>query len=137
MTRWDFYLCLVLRLIGSTSLLAFLAVLMPYSWMNAIHQELGMGELPTAPIVGYLARSTSAFYALYGGLLWLVSFDPHRYSPIIRYLGFAMLIMGISLAVIDLNEGLPAFWRISEGPIVILYGVLILWLNSKRTISYP
>jgi hypothetical protein len=47
----------------------------PYSWMNAIHQWLGLGVLPDAPVAGYLARSTSAFYAMLGGLLWVLLFD--------------------------------------------------------------
>ena len=59
----------VLRITGCVSLLAAIFVFVPYSWMNAIHQQLGMGELPSNPVVGYLARSTSAFYALLGGLL--------------------------------------------------------------------
>jgi hypothetical protein len=27
------------------------------------------------PVVGSLARSTSAFYAMLGGLFWIISFD--------------------------------------------------------------
>ena len=34
--------------------------MVPYSWMDAIHQGLGMGKLPDAPIVGYLVRSGHA-----------------------------------------------------------------------------
>ncbi|HAA75417.1 TPA: hypothetical protein DCE37_09880 [Candidatus Latescibacteria bacterium] len=49
----------LLRIIGTTSALAILAVVMPYEWMNAIHVWLGMGTLPTEPIVGYLARPLS------------------------------------------------------------------------------
>ena len=43
--------------------------------MVAMHADLGLGRLPDAPIVGYLARSTSAFYAIEGGLFWVVSID--------------------------------------------------------------
>jgi len=64
---------LFLRLIGSAALLALIFVAAPHAWMDAIHAQMGMGQLPDAPVVGYLARSTSAFYALLGGLLWVVS----------------------------------------------------------------
>ena len=57
-------LCFFLRWVGGVSLLALVAVFMPYSWMDTIHQALGMGTLPAVPIVGYLARSLSLFYAL-------------------------------------------------------------------------
>ena len=68
MTRSGRALQLFLRAIGSVALLAIFAVFMPYSWMKAVHGWLGMGTLPNDPIVGYLARSTSIFYALLGGL---------------------------------------------------------------------
>lgn len=54
----DRFLRLFLWIVGTASLLAVAAVVMPYAWMNAIHQWLGMGRLPSDPIVGYLARST-------------------------------------------------------------------------------
>ena len=64
LTRQEHYFRLFLRIIGTTTLLALDAVVMPYSLMNAIHKWLGLGQLPAEPIVGYLARSTSAFYVL-------------------------------------------------------------------------
>ena len=57
---------LFLRISGAVSLFALIGVFMPYSWMNVTHQWLGMGTLPSEPIVGYLARSTSAFYTFFG-----------------------------------------------------------------------
>jgi hypothetical protein len=120
-----------LRLIGTASLLAILFVPAPYACMNSIHRLLGMGVLPDAPVVGYLARSTSAFYALLGGLLWLVSFDLARYRPILWYLGAVFILFGLSLAAIDSIEGLPLFWRVGEGPIDTAFGVIILWLNYR------
>ncbi len=35
------------------------AVVMPFDWMNVIHRQAGLGELPDVPIVGYLTRSIS------------------------------------------------------------------------------
>jgi hypothetical protein len=69
----------LLGLIGTSSLLALIFVAAPYSWMNEIHQNLGMGDLShQQPVVGYLARSTSALYAILGGLFWLICFDLQR-----------------------------------------------------------
>ena len=75
----------LLRFIGTSSLLALIFVPVPYSWMNGIHQYLGMGELSHQPVVGYLARSTSAFYAILGGLFLLISFDLPRYGTSTEY----------------------------------------------------
>ncbi len=54
MNRNELILIWLLRLGGVVMLTALGAVVMPYSWMNAIHQQLGLGELPHVPIVGYL-----------------------------------------------------------------------------------
>jgi hypothetical protein len=131
MTNQKRFIKLFLRVIGSVSGLAVFAVVMPYCWMNAIHQWLGMGKLPDEPIVGYLARSTSAFYALLGGLLWTVSFHLHRNRLVLRYLGVAIIFFGIVLFVVDMVEGMPLFWKISEGPISVIFGVVILWFSHR------
>ena len=104
---------------------------MPYSWMNAIHQRLGMGELPSEPIVGYLARSTSRFYALFGGLLWVVSFDLYRHRPVLCYLGAAIAFFGAVLFAVDIIEGLPLYWILFEGPLNAAFGVLIFVCNRR------
>ena len=63
MNRSELAIVIILRVIGITGLFAIPAIFLPYSWMNAIHDYMGLGELPDTPIVSYLARSLSAFYA--------------------------------------------------------------------------
>ena len=133
MTKQELLFKLFLRIIGTAALLALFAVFLPYSWMNAIHQWLGMGELPSEPIVGYLARSTSAFYALLGGLLWVVSFDLRRHRVILCYLGIVIAIFGAAVLVIDLLEGMPLWWAVGEGPFNFVFGAAIfMWARKLR-----
>ena len=124
-------LAVFLRMVGSFSLTAIFFVFVPYERMNNIHQLLGMGELPAEPVVGYLARSLSAFYAIVGGLMWVVSFDVKQHLAVIRYLGAALTIFGILILGIDIIEGMPMFWRLGEGPIVLVFGILIFMLAGK------
>jgi len=131
MTKQERLFKLVLRIVGTAALFALVAVFMPYSWMNAIHQWLGMGELPAEPIVGYLARSTSAFYALLGGLMWVVSFDLHRYRPVLIYIGAAIIVFGLALFAVDLLEGMPFWWSFGEGPFNFIFGVVIFTLAHR------
>ena len=121
----------ILRIIGGVSLLAAIFVFVPYSWMNAIHQMLGMGVLPSDPIVGYLARSTSAFYALLGGLLLVLALDVRRYKTVLTYLGIASSFFGLILLCVDWIEGLPLLWKIWEGPFVFLVGAAIFLLSHR------
>ena len=127
----DNFLKLFLRVLGVVSLFALVGVFMPYSWMDATHRWLGMGILPAEPIVGYLARSTSAFYAFFGGLLLIVSFDLQRYRGLLIYIGLMHVIFGVMLLAVDLIEGLPFFWSFTEGPAVIIFGVIILALSCR------
>ena len=131
MTKEERFFRLFLRIIGTTALFAIIAVIMPYSWMNAIHQWLGMGELPAEPVVGYLARSTSAFYAILGGLFWITSFDLHRHKVVLCYLGIVVVIFGAALFVIDLLEGMPLHWSFTEGPFNVGFGIVILVLSYR------
>ena len=48
----------------TAGLLAIFAVLMPMDWMVGVHGWLGLGGMPTTPVVAYLARSVALFYAL-------------------------------------------------------------------------
>jgi len=131
MTKQNRFFKLFLRIIGTAALFAVIAVVMPYSWMNAIHGWLGLGRLPSEPIVGYLARSTSAFYAIFGGLLWILSFDLHRYRTVLCYVGAVTIVFGAALLVVDLLEGMPLYWTLSEGPPTVVIGVLILVLSCR------
>ena len=135
MKKQNHVLRLFLRIIGTAGLFAVIAIVMPYSWMNAIHKWLGMGELPAEPIVGYLARSTSAFYALLGGLFWLTSFDLIRHRLVLLYLCIVVIIFGAALFIIDLIEGMPLHWSLTEGPFNVGFGLMILVLSYRMDVK--
>jgi hypothetical protein len=129
--RSDRVLRFLLRYIGTVSLLALVAVFMPYAWMDATHRWLGMGTLPAEPIVGYLARSLSLFYALLGALLWLCSFDLQRHRTVICFLGAAFIVFGLVMWGVDFVEGMPPYWKHAEGPMVLVMGGVILALSAR------
>ena len=134
-TKREYIFSLFLRIVGGVSLFAVFFTIIPYSWMNVIHEWLGMGQLPDTPVVGYLARSTSAFYAMMGGLLWIVSFDLYRYRLVLIYLGVAFSLFGLLLIFVNWMEGMPLFWSVFEGPFDIIFG-LIIFLFSRRLSKY-
>ena len=80
MTRADKALVLLLCILGVGSLFALVTVFIPLSWIAAIHRWRGLGKMPVAPVVEYLARSVSAFYPLCG-LCLVLAFDLDRYRP--------------------------------------------------------
>jgi hypothetical protein len=128
MTKTDRVLVILLRIVGVGSLFALLAVFMPSSWMAATHRWLGLGEMPTGPVVEYLARSLSAFYALVGALCLVVAADLERYRPLVRFLGVAFAVMSLILFGVDLAAGMPWWWSASEGPGGVVFGALLFFL---------
>jgi len=131
MTR-DRFLILFLRAVGTVSGSAALCAVMPLRAMDAVHRALGMGPLPSQPIVAYLARSTSAFYALLGALLWAFSLDLARYRPLVRGTGVAFIALGLLLLWTDITAGLPLFWQVAEGPLDTLLGVILVWAGRPE-----
>ena len=104
---------------------------MPFAWMNMIHQQTGLGELPHVPIVGYLTRSISALYALHGALLVFLAGDVRRYLPVVRFLAVAGVVFGALMVGIDCAVGMPQPWTVAEGPFVVVFGAVILWLTGR------
>jgi hypothetical protein len=126
-------LALLLRAVGFLDFLAIIAVVMPWHWMAVAHKFIGLGVIPEGPIVGYLARSASALYALHGAIVLFISFDVSRYERLIRFMAVAALVHGTVILGIDMAERLPALWRYGEGPAFAATGVLVLWLQRGRT----
>jgi hypothetical protein len=119
----------VLRLLGVIELMAVPTLLMPTVSMEWVHRGLGLGELPMTPVVEYLARSLSAFYAAHGVMVLFLSRDVERFAPVIRCWGALMVAMGGVLLAIDLSAGLPMWWTISEGPFALVFGTAIFRLG--------
>lgn len=126
--RAESLLQLLLRGLGALDLLAFGAMLMPEEWMAAAHAWLGMGDLPRAAVVDYLARSASLMYAQHGAVFLFISTDVRRYRPLIRCLAFIAILSGGLMLAIDLSAGIPLFWTLIEGPgyIALASAVLVL-----------
>lgn len=124
-------LAALLRLGGSFLLAAFLAMFLPPDWMAATHQWLGMGELPRAAVVDYLARSIAPLYGFHGVLMFVVARDLVRFAPIVTFIGVMNVTLGTALIAIDLYAGMPWWWTASEGPPIIAFGVVVLLLNQR------
>jgi len=123
-------LAAVLIAFGLLDLAALAAVVMPREWMAAMNGVAGLGLLPAEPIVGYLARSSSALYSLHGALMLFLASDVIRYAPVIRFLAIAAILHGLVILGIDLAEGMPRWWLIAEGPCFSLTGVVTLVVQA-------
>ena len=124
-------LTVLLRLAAALLLLAVVPVVMPFRWMEEIHQWIGLGRLPNDVIVHYLTRSLSALYAFHGAITLFISFNVRRYRGLILFLGWLAVVFGVAMLVLDAVIGMPLPWIIGEGPFVIALGIAIVWLAAK------
>jgi hypothetical protein len=121
----------LLRVVGGSGLLALPAALMPAEWMRATHRWLGLGEMPDGPVVFYMARSLSGFYAFVSLLLLYLSLDVRLYLPLLRFVALALLPFGLGFLVMDAAVGMPVWWTCMEGPGVVIFGGVMLWLLRR------
>src|SRR3982751_6743271 len=84
----------LLRLAGTFELLAFIAVVMPRSWMEVSHASLGLGEMPGGPIIMFMIRQASYTYGMHGISLWILSLDINRFRPLVLVNGISYLLAG-------------------------------------------
>jgi hypothetical protein len=129
-------LVVLLRLAGVGTASAFLAMFLPVDWMASMHRSLGLGELPRAAVVDYLARSIAALYGFHGGLLLLISRNPVKHRSIVQYVALMNVLFGLFILAIDLHAGMPAFWTIGEGPPIVAFGIAIGLLSRETSAGY-
>ena len=121
----------LLRVVGAMEMTAVFFIFVPFAWMQAIHEMLGMGPLPDLPAIQYLARSLSSFYAFHGLVFIFFSLDIGRYLPIIRLSAWALVAFGAFMLALDLILGLPLAWTLSEGPFLLVVGAAMLHLIAR------
>jgi hypothetical protein len=131
MTRAERALRAVLRVNGTITALAIVAVFIPRAWMAWAHQAMGMGAAPPEAIFEYLARTVSFLYFVHGTLCWVVSGDVRRFGPVITYVGVVELCFAGLVVWIDSSAGMPRYWTAVESTVVAAFSGTILLLRAR------
>lgn len=119
----------VLRLTGATEILAFFSVVMPRSWMEVSHSLLGLGEMPTGPIIMFMIRQASYAYGMHGVSLWLMATDVRRFQPLIVFNAVSFLIAAVVFSLIDYTSGMPIWWTAVDAFGCASFGAVALILS--------
>ena len=137
MSKYERWLKIVLWVFGAPCVVAFFPFVMPRSWMAVTHEWLGMGALPDKPIVGYLARTASGLFGLYGCVLLLLASDVQRYSRVIRLQAVLVIVLSGAGAVFGFRAGMPAWWMIWDLTSCWFCCGVMLWLQRRMELSSP
>ena len=119
----------LLRLAGAVEILAFIAVVMPHSWMETSHAWLGLGEMPSAPVLMFLIRQASYTYGVHGISLWVLASNVERFRPLIILNGITFLVAGPVFFLIDYTSGMPWWWTVADPLSCMFFGAALLWLS--------
>ena len=122
---------ILMRLVGVAGSMAVVPVVLPHAWMNTIHESVGLGTLPDLPIVSYLTRSLSTFFALHGGLTLYIASDVRRHRDFVFVWALMFVTLGTVRIGIDAFSGMPLLWTLGEGPPVIVLGLMALVLHRR------
>ena len=131
MVKAERWLKILLLLFGLPPAFAVIPFLMPFSWMAAVHEWVGMGTLPDKPIVDYLARYASAMSALYGFLLLLLLRDVRRYAPVITLQAVAVMVLSGVGSIFAWRAGMPPWWVAMDVLSCWSFCGAMLWLQTK------
>ncbi|MEK6280218.1 MAG: hypothetical protein AABN95_07660 [Acidobacteriota bacterium] len=121
----------LLRLTGAVEILAFMAVVMPRSWMETSHLWLNMGEMPDGPLVMFMIRQASYAYGMHGISLWILASDLKRFRPLITFNAISFLLAALVFFLIDYSAGMPLWWTLGDTLSCLFIGVALLWLNPR------
>jgi len=133
----------LLRFIGITTIPAFIAVVMPQSWLIFFIHKAEAG-LSVGILVTYLARILMLMYSLVGLQCLIFSFDIRRYLPLIWLIGVGVVVVTVIglivlFAGVALEHRVGFFWFVFGDCIDgLIKGVLLVILLSRvpRRVSY-
>lgn len=121
----------MLRLAGATEVLAFIAVVMPRSWMEIANASIGLGPMPDGPLLMFIIRQSSYTYGVHGLSLWLIASDVERFRSFVVFNGIAFLLAAPVFFLIDITSGMPWWWTVSDPGSCGFFGAALLWLSRR------
>ncbi|MBP3956619.1 hypothetical protein J8F10_15200 [Gemmata sp. G18] len=134
----DRLLIWLMRIDAGVVLCAFPCAFLPFEWMDTVHRDwLGLGPLPDAVITRYMTRSLSLVYAMHGAIVLAITFDWKRYRPLVPVLAWLHAVLGVGLLIVDLNAGVPWWWTAGEGPGLVAFGLVKLFLYRRASRTAP
>ena len=121
----------LLRASGAVELLAFVAVVMPRSWMEASHAWLGLGVMPEGPLLMFMIRQASYVYGMHGVSLFILASDVERFRPLVVLNAISFLLAGPVFFLIDYTAGMPLWWTLGDAAACGSFGAALLFLTSR------
>ena len=113
--------------------ISILGVLLPWSVMDIVLQNMGAASPITDVQVQYWFRMAAGAWSIIGFLYLMVLLKPQKYNNLIPLLGWGTIFEGIVLLIHGLYLNLPIFPFAGDvGFCLIVGGGLLLSNNAKK-----
>ena len=131
------YLIWLLRFVGFVGLLAFIASVMPESWMISIAKLLTIDPFPDHPLTFYLARNLSLLYGFVSVGVLVMASDLKRYGQLVKIFAIVTITFGAMQVICNSMSNMPWWWSLGEGLSTLGGGIVIFWLTKKAKVGAP
>ena len=121
----------LLRLVGLVEMLAFIAVIMPRSWMETSHAWLGLGQMPHGSVLMFLIRQSSYTYGMHGVSLWVLATNVTRFRALIVLNGISYVLAAPVFFTIDYLSGMPMWWALGDSIGCGFVGATLLFCQNR------
>ena len=126
-------LTVLLATAGAASAAGIAGVTAPMSALSPLLAAADPGvspHSPMAPVMAFLLRSLFAAAFLGGVFLWILSRDPRRHAPTVRFLAGSSLFFGAVITLGDLPAVLPGAIKLI-GPLAVAFGAVVALLARR------
>ena len=110
---------------------SILGVLLPWSVMDIVLQNMGASAPVTDVQVQYWFRMATGAWSIIGFLYLIVLLKPQKYNNLIPLLGWGTLFEGIVLLIHDLYLNLPLFPFAGDVGFCLIVGGGLLLTNKR------
>ncbi len=135
-------LCIWLRIVAGSMMLALIAVVMPTSWLEAAVNALEPGARVDL-LTQYLSRGASMAYFVVGGVFWIFAGDPRKYAGPLRFAMNCYVVgctIGLMVMLISkFTAGTETTWLfygiLFDMACGLAFGLSILYLSRQVNLS--
>jgi len=111
------------------------AVLAPWSWFEGWVAMLGLGALPTGPVVVYGVRVVCAVSAFVGAYFLLLATNPRAYVPFLNLGIGGLIFVGLVCLIAGLALNMRPPWYLGDVLFCWIIGLLLLMWYPKAPLE--
>ncbi len=121
---------IILWICAISCLLAFVLAVLPWQTLTSFFEALGGQPLGTSGITVFMVRLCLLLFGLIGVFFTILARDPLKYSGMLQFAGFWLVIYGIYVLAAGIRYELPA-WIYGEFFFSVGFGLILFCFRKS------